>query len=158
MAVKTNAQLKAGRDFVDVLDTIVPTPVTLADVAATSLSKDVHQGRVNLVPDATQDNTYTLPAPAAAGEYYRFVYAGVAADTENVLISSGAGSSVFLKGSVNHLDTDADNAALYINGTSHQLLTLVNPGAFEINCLSISDTVWQVWGSVLSADVPTIAN
>jgi len=156
--VKLRSELETQRDFGAMLDTMVPNPVTLADVAAATLTKAANQGRVNLVPNLSQASTYTLPAPAAAGEYYKFVYAGVAEDAEDFLLSSGAGSDVFLKGAITHLDTNADNVALYLNGSSHQLLTLVDAGPYEINCLSISSTVWQVWGYALSADVPTIAN
>jgi len=158
MAVKTLEALKSGRDFSDVLDTICPKPVTLADAAAVTLTRAANQGRTNLVPNLSQASTYELPAPLAAGEYYKFVYAGVAEDAENFLLSSGAGSSVFLKGAITHTDTNADSVALYMNGSSHQLLTLVDAGPYMIECLSISTTVWQVWGTVLSADVPTIAD
>ena len=57
-------------------------PVSLADSAVT-LTNATHSGRILLVPDGGQDNTYTLPAPIA-GSVFRFVYAGGAADAGSV--------------------------------------------------------------------------
>ena len=56
------------------------SPVVLADGDIT-ITKATHGGRINLVPDGGQNNTYTLPAPEA-GVAYRFVYAGGAADAK----------------------------------------------------------------------------
>ena len=58
--------------------TLGGAPVSLSDGNVT-LTNATHSGRVLLVPDGSQDNTYTLPAPIA-GSMFRFVYAGGAAD------------------------------------------------------------------------------
>lgn len=55
--------------------TIGDGPVSLSDGDVT-LTNATHSGRVLLVPDGTQDNTYTLPAPIA-GSVFKFVYAVV---------------------------------------------------------------------------------
>ena len=168
MAVKLNSELAAffqtgdqpsQTEFGHLVDSVLPTPVVVASGTAT-LVKSANQGRINIIPNLGAASTYTLPAPSAAGEYYRFIYGGVAEDAENFLLSSGAGTNVFLKGNITHLDTDAGggNLGLYINGSSHQLLTLVDPGHFDVNVISISTTVWHVWGTVLSQDVPTIGD
>ncbi len=44
------------------ITTLGDAPVSLADADVT-LTNATHSGRVLLVPDGTQDNTYTLPAP-----------------------------------------------------------------------------------------------
>ena len=44
------------------------------DAAAVTLTKNGNQGRVNVVPDLTANSTYTVPAPAGAGEWYKFIY------------------------------------------------------------------------------------
>tara|TARA_B100000282_G_C31461182_1_gene366904 strand:- start:92 stop:568 length:477 start_codon:yes stop_codon:yes gene_type:complete len=158
MAVKLLSELKTTRDFENVLDTMLPTPVLLEDAAAVTLTKAANQGRVNVVGMISQASTYTIPAPAAAGEYYKFVNAFTAEEGDDVAFSTGTGGGVFMKGSIAHLDTNADNAAIYSDGDSNELLTLVDPGPFEINFLSKSTTEWYIWGYVLSEDVPTIAD
>ena len=59
-------------------------PVSLSDGNVT-LTNATHSGRILLVPDGGQDNTYTLPAPIA-GSVFKFVYAGGAADATDALI------------------------------------------------------------------------
>ena len=59
-------------------------PVSLSDGNQT-LDNATHSGRILLVPDGSQDNTYTLPAPIA-GSMFRFVYAGGAADATDALM------------------------------------------------------------------------
>ena len=46
-------------------------PVSLSDGDVT-LTNATHSGRILLVPDGSQDNTYTLPSPIA-GSVFRFV-------------------------------------------------------------------------------------
>ena len=48
-------------------------PVSLSDGNVT-LTNATHSGRILLIPDGGQDNTYTLPAPIA-GSIFKFVYA-----------------------------------------------------------------------------------
>ena len=63
-------------------------PVSLSDGNVT-LTNATHSGRILLVPDGSQDNTYTLPAPIA-GSVFRFVYAGGAADgTDAIIVTPG---------------------------------------------------------------------
>jgi hypothetical protein len=167
MAVKLNSELAAffetgdqpsETEFGHLIDSILPTPVLLSDSAAVTLTKAANQGRTNVVPMVSQASTYTIPAPAAAGEYYKFVNAFTAEEADNIAFSTGTGNSVFMKGAIAHLDTNADNLSVYSDGDSNELLTLVDPGPFEINFLSKSTTEWYIWGYVLSEDVPTIAD
>ena len=65
--------------------TLGGAPVSLSDGDVT-LTNATHSGRVLLVPDGSQDNTYTLPAPIA-GSMFRFVYAGGAADATDAIIA-----------------------------------------------------------------------
>ena len=64
MGVKLRSELGTTRDFANVLDTMLPTPVAITDAAAVSLVKSSHQGRVLLVPDPSAEMTITIPAPA----------------------------------------------------------------------------------------------
>lgn len=79
-------------------------PVSLADGNVT-LTNATHSGRILLVPNGTQDNTYTLPAPVA-GAHFQFVYAGGAADATDFIINTGSDTNFFIGGVV-HLDMDA---------------------------------------------------
>ena len=69
-------------------------PVSLADGNVT-LTNATHSGRILLVPDGGQDNTYTLPAPIA-GSMFRFVYAGGAADGTDALIVTPGNTNFYL--------------------------------------------------------------
>ena len=64
--------------------TLGGAPVSLDDADQT-LDNATHSGRILLVPDGTQDNTYTLPAPIA-GSVFRFVYAGGALMEQMLLL------------------------------------------------------------------------
>ena len=133
----------------------VATPVVLADGDITIVNT-THGGRVNIVPDGGQDNTYTLPAPEA-GVAYRFVYGGVAADgTDAIFITPG--NTNFYKGNITHLDTNADNVVVYPNGSSNSSLQLNVPGAFEVTFLGLDSTNYQVFGNVTGATAPVFAD
>jgi hypothetical protein len=133
----------------------VATPVVLADGDITIVNT-THGGRVNIVPDGGQDNTYTLPAPEA-GVAYKFVYGGGAADaTDAIFITPG--NSNFYKGNITHLDTNADNVVVYPNGSSNSSLQLNVPGAFEVTFLGLDSTNYQVFGNVTSLTAPEFAD
>jgi len=135
-------------------------PVSLAD-GDVSLSASVNAGRLNLVPDGTQDNTYTLPAPVA-GLYFRFVYAGGAADGTDAIINTGSDTNFFI-GGVTFLDSDAGSAAdeisvVYSDGNSNSKFQINVPGAFDIHVFGLNSTNWQIWGTVTSATAPAFAD
>ena len=133
----------------------VVTPIVLADGDITIVNT-THGGRVNIVPDGGQDNTYTLPAPEA-GVAYKFVYGGGAADaTDAIFITPG--NSNFYKGNITHLDTNADNVVVYPNGSSNSSLQLNVPGAFEVTFLGLDGTNYQVFGNVTGATAPVFAD
>ena len=70
-------------------------PVSLADADVT-LTNATHSGRILLIPDGGQDNTYTLPAPIA-GSVFRFVYAGGAADATDALIVTPGNTNFYIR-------------------------------------------------------------
>jgi hypothetical protein len=131
-------------------------PVALADGDVT-LTNATHSGRVLVVPNGTQDNTYTLPAPVA-GAYFIFVYGGGAADATDFLIDTGSDTNFFI-GGVLHLDTDADEIVLvYSDGNSNSILQVNVPGMAQVHIMALDGTNWQVWGNVASATAPTFAD
>lgn len=135
-------------------------PVSLSDGDVT-LADTTNAGRVNLIPNGTQDNTYTLPAPVA-GLYFRFVYAGGAADATDAIINTGSDTNFFI-GGVTFLDSDAGSAAdeisvVYSDGNSNSKFQINLPGACDVHVLAINSTNWQIWGTVTSTATPAFAD
>ena len=130
-------------------------PVSLSDGNVT-LTNATHSGRVLLVPDGGQDNTYTLPAPIA-GSVFRFVYAGGAADATDAIIIT-PGNTNFYIGGITHLDTNADNVTVFSNGSSNSSVQLNVPQAFDITIMGLNTTNYQIFGTVTSTTVPAFAD
>ncbi len=129
------------------------TPVVLAD-ADTTLTIGANGGRTNVIPDVSSDRVYTLPTPTAAGQYFHFVYGGAAADAEAISIRTlTTDDSVYVKGSITHLDTNADNAAIICSGTP-EMLQVDLTQALDLHFLALSTTIWYIWGSACSATAP----
>ena len=140
---------------------IVAAPVALADGDATLTAAANGGGVVNLVPNGTQDNTYTLPAPVA-GQSFTFVYAGGAADATDFIINTGSDTNFFIGGVIFH-DTDAGPAAaevsvVYSDGNSNSKLQVNVPAAAQITVLAKDNTNWQIWGTVAAATAPAFAD
>ena len=135
--------------------TLGGAPVSLSDGNVT-LTNATHSGRILLVPDGGQDNTYTLPAPIA-GSMFRFVYAGGAADATDALIIT-PGNTNFYIGQVVHLDTNADNLTVFSNGSSNSSVQLNVPQAFDITIMGLNTTNYQIFGTVTSTTVPAFAD
>ena len=119
-------------------------PVSLSDGNVT-LTNATHSGRVLLVPDGGQDNTYTLPAPIA-GSMFRFVYAGAAADATDALIIT-PGNTNFYIGGVTFLDSDNAISSVFSNGSSNSSIQLNVPAGFD-----------QIFGTVTSTTAPAFAD
>ena len=130
-------------------------PVSLADADVT-LTNATHSGRVLLVPDGGQDNTYTLPAPVA-GSVFRFVYAGGAADATDAIIVT-PGNSNFYIGGVTFLDTDNAISAVFSDGNSNSKIQINVPAGFDVTIAGIDSTNYQIFGTVTSATAPAFAD
>ena len=162
MAVKLNSELAAffqtgdqpsEAEFGHLIDSVLPAPVELPTSDAT-LTKATYQGRTLIASDVGSNTEYTIEAPAAAGEWYKFVYAGGATDAQDHIFTV---TTANYKGNITHLDTNADNAVDHPNGTSEKTLTLNTSQAFEVNMISYSTSVMYVWGWVVSADAPAFS-
>ena len=134
---------------------LVVTPVALADADA-NITAATHGGRISVVPALGGNRTLTLPTPTA-GIYFKFIYGGAATEAENLIIDTGANANFFI-GSIAHLDTNADNAAVYPDGNSNSIFTAIDFGPIEINILGKDSTNWYIWGNVLSATPPTFTD
>ena len=133
------------------------TPVKLA-AGTQALDEATHAGRMLIVPNQTGATVLTLPTPKI-GMSFRFTYGGIAADAQNTAISAGTGNSLFFLGGLYHLDINNDtSAAVFSDNDSNELITLITPINFTINCVGISATTWQLSGFVCSNTAPTIAD
>lgn len=136
-------------------------PVSVPD-AATYTVKASNSGVVHYMPDLTADCTITLPTPKA-GLWFEFVYAGVAADNKNWIITTGSDTNYY-KGGLLHADTDAGSAGDEIvpiagDGNSNSKLTIVTPNVgtrVKVECAD--GTLWIVNGIAVSATVPAFAD
>jgi hypothetical protein len=130
-------------------------PVSLADSNVT-LTNATHSGRILLVPDGGQDNTYTLPAPIA-GSVFRFVYAGGAADGTDALIIT-PGNTNFYIGGVTFLDTDNEVSAVFSDGNSNSSIQINVPAGFDVTIVGLNTTNYQIFGTVTGATAPAFAD
>jgi len=130
-------------------------PVSLSDGNVT-LTNATHSGRVLLVPDGGQDNTYTLPAPIA-GSSFRFVYAGGAADATDAIIVT-PGNTNFYVGGVTFLDTDNEVSAVFSDGNSNSSIQLSVPAGFDVTIIGKDSTNYQIFGTVTGATAPAFAD
>ena len=135
--------------------TMGDAPVALGDEDKT-LDAATHSGRVLAVPAIGGNRTITLPAPVA-GQTYKFIYAGAAEETENLIIVTPGNTNFFIGGIV-HLDSNADNVSVYSNGSSNSSLTLTDSGLFEINIVAKDSTNYYIWGYAEGADAPAFAD
>ncbi len=137
------------------ITTVGDGPVSLADSNVT-LTNATHSGRVLLVPDGGQDNTYTLPAPIA-GSVFRFVYAGGAADGTDAIIVT-PGNTNFYIGGVTFLDTDNEVSAVFSDGNSNSSIQINVPAGFDVTIIGLNTTNYQIFGTVTGATAPAFAD
>lgn len=113
-----------------------------------------NSGKLHAIPDVTSSITVTLPA-AADGLTYEFMYSGAAADAQNHIFVPTAG---FFIGGVTFHDSQADaTTAVYSDGNSNDVFTLVTPALYTLRFVS-NGTNWYVTGHVQSATVCTMAD
>ena len=137
------------------VSTLGDGPVSLADGNVT-LTNATHSGRILLVPDGGQDNTYTLPAPIA-GSVFQFVYAGGAADGTDALIIT-PGNTNFYIGGVTFLDTDNEVSAVFSDGNSNSSIQINVPAGFDVTIVGLNTTNYQIFGTVTGATAPAFAD
>jgi hypothetical protein len=136
--------------------TLGGAPVSLSDGDVT-LTNATHSGRVLLVPDGGQDNTYTLPSPIA-GSMFRFVYAGGAADATDAIIVT-PGNTNFYIGGVTFLDTDGNAiSSVFSDGNSNSSIQMNVPAGFDVTIMGIDTTNYQIFGNVTSTTAPAFAD
>ena len=130
-------------------------PVSLSDGDVT-LTNATHSGRVLLIPDGGQDNTYTLPAPIA-GSVFRFVYAGGAADATDAIIVTPGNTNFFI-GGVTFLDSDNEVSSVFSDGNSNSKIQINVPAGFDVTIIGKDTTNYQIFGNVTSATAPAFGD
>ena len=131
-------------------------PVSLSDGNVT-LTNATHSGRILLVPDGGQDNTYTLPSPIA-GSIFRFVYAGGAADATDALVVT-PGNSNFYIGGVTFLATDGNEvSSVFSDGDSNSSIQFNVPAGFDVSIVGLNTKNYQIFGNVTSTTAPAVAD
>ena len=136
--------------------TLGGAPVSLSDGDVT-LTNATHSGRVLLVPDGGQDNTYTLPAPIA-GSMFRFVYAGGAADATDAIIIT-PGNTNFYIGGITFLDTDGNAiSSVFSNGSSNSSIQFNVPAGIDVTIMGLNTTNYQIFGNATSTTAPAFAD
>ena len=138
------------------ITTLGDGPVSLSDGDVT-LTNATHSGRILLVPDGTQDNTYTLPAPIA-GSVFRFVYAGGAADATDAIILTPGNSNFYIGGVTFHDQDGNEISSVFSDGDSNSSFQINVPQAFDITIVGKDTTNYQIFGSVTSTTVPAFAD
>jgi hypothetical protein len=136
---------------------IVATPVALADANATLTAATNGGGVINIVPDGTQDNTYTLPAPVA-GVSFTFVYGGGAADATDFIINTGSNTNYFIGGVAFHDTDDGAASVVFSDGNSNSKLQVNVPAAAQITVIAKDATNWQIFGTVVGATAPAFSD
>jgi hypothetical protein len=136
---------------------IVATPVALADGNATLTAATNGGGVINIVPNGTQDNTYTLPAPVA-GQSFTFVYGGGAADATDFIINTGSNTNYFIGGVAFHDTDDGAVSVVFSDGNSNSKIQVNVPAAAQITVIAKDGTNWQIFGTVVGATAPAFAD
>ena len=137
------------------MENALRAPVTLADASSTTLTAAANAGRVNAVPNVSQNSTYVLPTPSA-GLTFKFIYIGAATDASSHIFKT-AGNTIFFKGAIQHNDnneTGQTTNTVFSNGSSNSVITIAIPETYEINMVGVSATVYALSGFA-AGDTPT---
>ena len=167
MPVKTNAQLAAffntgdqpsQTEFGHLIDTIIPTPVLLLDETKT-MTEALNAMRINILPVIGGARTISMPAPSAAGVWYRFTSALTAEENNNYIFDTvDTSGDIYFKGGLGSIAVTGDLPAVYSNGSSNSQLTLEDAGYFDITFIAYSTTIWYVSGTYQSVDTAAFAD
>lgn len=98
------------------------------------------------------DTIFTLPS-AANGLYYKFVYAGNAADAQDFQINTGANANFLIGGVVQHDPDNAgdDSVVYHPNGSSNSRANFLTPDSGTVVEVWCDGTNWYLAGTLISA-------
>jgi len=134
--------------------------VALTTATASETLDATNTHRIHLVNNTIASTLALLLPTEAAGLYYKIIYVGAAAEASSITIGTEAAANYFIGGLL-HCDTNSANtavAAIYSDGNSNSLITIATPAAGTVIELLCNGTAWYLWGQVVSAAAPTIAD
>ena len=131
-----------------------PAPVALTPAASVTITKADHEGRIlTIASTASANDSYLIPVPTRIGESYRFVWSGVAADADNIILRAVTADAFTFSGGLLDFDGDADDAAVVTAvypGADDDKLTLTDCNTFDITLTATSLTNYLVSGYHIS--------
>ena len=111
-----------------------------------------------VIVSANAGITIKLPTPTAGMNFF-FMFAGNAAETEDIIIDTQSNSN-YLNGALSIHDTDATAAValapIYPNGSSNSKMTLKDPGGGTwVKCVS-DGTLWYTVGLIATVTATAV--
>lgn len=146
----------------DATSSILNAPIVVTD-AATYTCLATSSGKTHVIAVLSQDTAIKLPASAGAGgEYFRFIFVGGAADSDDHTIDTQSDTNFFI-GGVTFIDEDAgagsdELSVVYSDGNSNSKLKLNNMEAGTVVEVYSNGTNWYVSGIVISDTTPSMAD
>ena len=128
----------------------------LTPAASVTLTKADHAGRIlTIASTATSNDEYVIPVAASAGESYRFVWSGVAADADDILFVAPTADALSFEGGLLDFKTDETGAGLAVMvypGGDDDKLQITNVQGFDITFTALSTTNYVITGWAMSTD------
>jgi hypothetical protein len=88
---------------------------------------------------------------AQDGLYFKFVYAGNAADAQDFMVSTGSDTNYFIGGVLQHDIGGEDGAAYHPDGNSESRVNILTPDCATYLEVWCDGTLWYLSGYVNSA-------
>ena len=132
------------------------THAALTPAASVTLTKADHAGRIlTIASTATANDEYLIPVAASAGESYRFVWSGVAADADDIIFRAPTADALSFEGGLLDFKTDEPGAGLAVMvypGGDDDKLQITNVQGFDITFTALSTTNYVISGWAMSTD------
>ena len=136
------------------------THAALTPAASVTLTRADHAGRLlTIASTATSNDEYVIPVATSVGESYRFVWSGVAVDTEDILFVAPSADALSFEGGILDFKTDEAGAAMQIMvypGADDDKVQITNVQGFDLTFTALSTTNYNITGWVMSTDTQTV--
>lgn len=135
----------------------IPYETVVIPDAATYTVKRYNSGMVHYIGNLTADITITLPTPDQ-GLWYEFVYAGVAADAQDWIISTGSNTNFYIGGLLYVDDAPAADSVAGNGSSNSKVSVLVPEPGTRVRVECTNGVNWCLSGAVAAASAPTFAD
>jgi hypothetical protein len=132
-------------------------PVVIPAATTAYSIKEYNSGVPHIVEDLTGDCTFSLPSPKK-GLFYRFQYAGGAADAQDWIFQTTGASNYFVGGVVWITNGTVDAEVVYSDNNSNDFLRILVPGAGTWVEFACDGTLWYVNGQSVALTTPAFAD